>query len=107
MKKVLHNAKETYIKEQIDTQQNNPRKFWIHINSISGLGKSCKRSGLTKIKPQYSRTNVQPSTTSTLVRLWQISLTITGLRINVVSNQIVALISLLSLKIKSRNDPKY
>ena len=47
--KILHNAKETYIKEQIDSQQNNPRKFWRNINSISGIGKTGKKASLTKI----------------------------------------------------------
>ena len=49
LKTLLHKAKEEYIKEQIDTQQNNPRKFWRNLNTFSGLGKSCKKACLTKI----------------------------------------------------------
>ena len=50
VKKMLHNAIEAYIKEQLETQNNNPKKFWRNINNLSGLGKSGKRGGLTRIK---------------------------------------------------------
>ena len=49
VKKLIQNAKEVYVQEQLDSQHSNPRKFWRNINSLSGLGKSSKKSGLTKI----------------------------------------------------------
>ena len=53
---MLQTAKETYIKEQIDAQQNNPRKFWRNINSVTGLGKSGRKSGLTKVLSELDGT---------------------------------------------------
>ena len=49
VKTILLNAKENYIKDQINTQQNDPRKFWRNVNKVSGIGNSNKKSGLKKI----------------------------------------------------------
>ena len=49
VKRLLSNAKENYIKDQIDNQKHDPRKFWRNIHLISGIGKSGKKSGLQKI----------------------------------------------------------
>ena len=43
------NAKEEYIKEQLLSNQNNPRKFWHNINEVSGLRKSKNESKIGKI----------------------------------------------------------
>ena len=46
---MILNAKEEYIKEQLENSKNNPRKFWRNINEISGLGKSKCNSKIWKI----------------------------------------------------------
>ena len=49
VKILILNAKEEYIKEQLEQHKNNPRKFWQNVNEISGLGKSKSKSKIGKI----------------------------------------------------------
>ena len=49
VKKLILESKEEYIKDLLDQNQGNPRKFWRCINEISGLGKNKKKKGLEKL----------------------------------------------------------
>ena len=53
VKRMLRYAKEGYVKEQLETQQTNPRKMWRNRNKITGLGKTGKKGGL--LSSQTSR----------------------------------------------------
>ena len=39
VKKLIQNAKKEYVKDQLEQNQNNPRKFWRNDNDISFLQK--------------------------------------------------------------------
>ena len=49
VKKLILEAKEEYTKDLLEQNKGNPRKFWRCINEISGLGKSKKKPGVTKL----------------------------------------------------------
>ena len=49
VKFMVSNAKEEYIKDQLEQSKNNPRKFWRNINEMSGLGKSRNKSKIGKL----------------------------------------------------------
>ena len=49
VKKLIQNAKKEYVKDRLEQNQNNPRKFWRNDNDISFLGKSKHRQTLSKI----------------------------------------------------------
>ena len=49
MKRIIANAKEEYIKGQLEENENNPRKFWRNISEISGLGQSKRKRDMGKI----------------------------------------------------------
>ena len=39
VKKMIESVKEDYIKDQLDQNENNPKRFWRNIRDISGIGK--------------------------------------------------------------------
>ena len=53
VKHLIANAKEEYIKEQLEQNENNPRKFWRNIQDISGLGKSKNMNKLGKMMDEF------------------------------------------------------
>ena len=40
VKSLIKTGKETFIKDQIEQNSGNPKKFWRHINNTTGLGKN-------------------------------------------------------------------
>ena len=50
VKSLILEAKEEYIKDLLEQNKGNPRKFWRNINEISGLGRSKTRKGIQKIR---------------------------------------------------------
>ena len=49
VKRLILEAKEEYIKDLLEQNNGNPRKFWRNINNISGLGKAKSKKGIEKI----------------------------------------------------------
>ena len=49
VKRLILEAKEEYVKDLLEQNKGNPRKFWRNINNISGLGKRKCNRGIEKI----------------------------------------------------------
>ena len=49
VKKLILEPKEEYTKDLLEQNEGNPRQFWRCLNEISGLGKSKKKKGVSKL----------------------------------------------------------
>ena len=49
VKKLLHQAREEFIKDKLEQDKNDPKKFWRSINKLTGLGKNKTKIGLREI----------------------------------------------------------
>ena len=49
-KRLLFLAKDNYVNEQIELNQNDSKKLWRNINTLTGLGKNKSASGLKEVK---------------------------------------------------------
>ena len=49
IKKLLNQAREEYVKEKLEQDKNDPKKFWRSINSLTGLGRNKSKKGLREI----------------------------------------------------------
>ena len=49
IKKLLNQAREEYIKNKLEQDKNDPKKFWRSINNLTGLGRNKSKRGLREI----------------------------------------------------------
>ena len=50
IKKLLNQAREEFIKNKLEQDKNDPKKFWRSINTLTGLGKNKSKKGLRELK---------------------------------------------------------
>ena len=56
IKKLLNQSREEFVKDRLEQDKNDPKKFWRSINTLTGLGKSKSKKGLREIKDENGNT---------------------------------------------------
>ena len=49
VKRLLNQAREEFVKEKLNQDKNDPKKFWHSINKLTGFGKGKSKKGLSEI----------------------------------------------------------
>ena len=52
----MNQAREEFVKDRLEQDKNDPKKFWRSINTLTGLGKSKSKKGLQEIKDENGNT---------------------------------------------------
>ena len=49
VKKLINQAKETYITGKLDEEYQDPKRFWRSLNELTGFGRNKSKSGLSNV----------------------------------------------------------